>query len=63
MKKILFVVLALFLLFVAGCSDESSTGDSQDVGSDEQGYIGDMNQDFDNDDLSSMDEDLNLNWI
>jgi len=63
MKKILFVFLVLFLLFIVGCSSESSVQDSEDSASDQQGYIEDIDQDLSDTDLGSMDEDLNLNWI
>tara|TARA_Y100000034_G_scaffold112463_1_gene146483 strand:- start:840 stop:1025 length:186 start_codon:yes stop_codon:yes gene_type:complete len=61
MKKIIFILLILALL-VTGCSNTETAYDEQDSEED-QGFIGDLDQELDNSDLDDLDEDLNLDWI
>ena len=56
----MFVVLVLFL---TACANKEAIDNTQQDNSDEQGYIGDVDQELDNSDLNSLDEDLNSDWI
>lgn len=61
MKKIIFILLVLLLLFTAGCKEISEN--DQEADSDEQGYITNLDNELNTSDLDSLDEDLDLDWI
>tara|TARA_Y100000310_G_C20514646_1_gene730579 strand:- start:437 stop:622 length:186 start_codon:yes stop_codon:yes gene_type:complete len=61
MKKIIFILLVLILL--TACSSQEAVDDTQETDSNDQGFIGDLDQELDNSDLDNLDDDLNLDWI
>ena len=62
MKKIMFVFFSLILLLAAGCSSEIQQQDKVE-NPDDNGYLNDIEDEFDNSETDSLDEDLNLDWI
>jgi PBP1b-binding outer membrane lipoprotein LpoB len=62
MKKIVFVILVLALLFTAGCTNEVAPDDN-DISSEDTGYVDDLDSNLDTSDLDNLDDDLNLDWI
>lgn len=64
MKRIVLAFLMIALLITAvGCSSQSAQNNDQKENSDDMGYINDIDQEFDNSEIDSIDNDLNLDWI
>lgn len=63
MKKLIFILLVLALLFTAGCTKETSQQESEDAETEDAGYISDIDSELDTSDLDNLDEDLDLGWI
>ena len=64
MKKIVFVLLALALVFLVSCTNDeaNNTQDLSEVQED-LGYVDNLDDELDTSDMDSLDEDLNLDWV
>tara|TARA_Y100000034_G_scaffold129454_1_gene185924 strand:- start:3705 stop:3887 length:183 start_codon:yes stop_codon:yes gene_type:complete len=60
MKKIIFILLILALLFTAGCTSEVAYDETE---TEDQGYIPGLEDELDTSDLDALDNDLDLGWI
>ena len=63
MKKLIFILLVLALLFIVGCTKETAQQERDGAETEDLGYLDDIDSELDTSDLDNLDEDLDLGWI